>query len=71
MFYAGQLTKINGQIVKVNSRPTDAYLKSHSEFTEYLETGYENEFIYRTKYKIENGKLIEISDTEIHEREYQ
>lgn len=41
---------------------------AHPEFVKYYESGKHNEYLYRTEYDTVNGKLVEKSDHEIHER---
>lgn len=68
MIYIAELTRADGSTKKHNGRPSKKYLQSHPEFVKYYESGTHNEYDYRTEYKIENAKLIEVSDNESHER---
>ncbi len=69
MIYIAELTRADGSYRKHNGRPSNKFLKTHPEFVNYYECGKSNEYIYRTKYRIESGCLVEESDYEYHERE--
>lgn len=71
MIYVSQLTTVDGKVRHHNGTPSRKFLKKHPEFVEYYESGKSNEFIYRTTFKIVNASLIEISDDEVHERDYR
>lgn len=68
MIYIAELTREDGSTKKHSGRPTKKYLMAHPEFVKYYESGKHNEYLYRTEYDIVNGKLVEKSDHEIHER---
>ncbi len=67
IFHAELIDK-NGKTKRHNGRPSKKFLKNNKQFVAYEETGLFNEFYYTTKFKIEDARLIEISDNEIHER---
>lgn len=68
MIYIAELTRTDGTTKKHTGRPSRKYLLSHPEFVKYYESGNHNEYNYRTHFNIEKGNLIEVSDTESHER---
>ena len=70
MIYVAQLTAKDGAKRNHSGRPSKKFLTKHPEFVNYYESGKWNEFIYRTHFKIENAKLIEVSDFESHERNF-
>lgn len=70
MIYTAALYTVDGKERNHPGRPSRKFLLKHPEFTDYHETGKYNEYYYRTKYKINNATLIEISDSETHQRNY-
>lgn len=67
IFFAELISK-DGQTRRHNGRPSKKFLKDNPQFVAYEESGLFNEFYYTTKFKIEDGRLIEIGDYEEHER---
>jgi len=70
MIYIAELTAADGKTKRHSGRPSKKFLKAHPEFVKYYESGNNNEYNYRTHYKIENATLIEVSDSESHERNF-
>lgn len=69
MIYVAELTDMDGKTKRHPGRPSSKFLRKNPQFVEYYESGFYNEHHYRTRYKIENARLIEISDWEKHSRE--
>lgn len=70
MIFVAQLTLSDGRVKGHPGRPSKKYLRKHSEIVAYYEFGKHNEYIYSTHYEVINSKLVEISDHEIHERNF-
>lgn len=68
MIYISELKRVDGSTKKHPGRPSKKYLTTHPEFVEYYEAGHQNEYDYRTTFRIEKAKLIEVADYERHER---